>query len=154
MIEQLKNQVPVNSNKILTSWREIFKVIKAHGPKNPPPSSPRVLWESPYYVFSKDAILGSVPSISSEVLAYMQAGWQTDKNNMCTIVVAIIEFSIRAGVDLSLRIRFWWNYTKKLEQIIKLHWVDFGASFLCWKHWILKWSVVAPVSYYFEKCLP
>ena len=60
----------------------------------------------PYYVFSKDAILGSVPSISSEVLAYTQAGRQTDKNIMCTTVVAIIEFSIRAGVDLSLRIRF------------------------------------------------
>ena len=26
------------------------------------------VFESPYYVFSKDAILGSVPSISSEVL--------------------------------------------------------------------------------------
>ena len=27
-----------------------------------------------------------------QAVAYMQAGRQTDKNNMCTIVVAIIEF--------------------------------------------------------------
>jgi hypothetical protein len=27
---------------------------------------------APYYVFSKDAILGSVPSISSEILALLQ----------------------------------------------------------------------------------
>ena len=36
-----------------------------------------------------------------QAVAYMQAGRQTDKNNMCTIVVAIIEL-----VDLTLNIRF------------------------------------------------
>ena len=63
MFEQLKKQVPVNFDPSLErSWYELFGIIKAHGPKYQPPSS------TPYYVFSKDAILESVPSISSDVL--------------------------------------------------------------------------------------
>ena len=44
MFEQLKKQVPVNSKKfdpsLERSWYELYRIIKAHGPKNQPPSSP------------------------------------------------------------------------------------------------------------------
>ena len=50
------------------SWYDFFRTIRAHGPKHQPPVQPRGVIGAPYYVFSKDAILGSVPSISSVVL--------------------------------------------------------------------------------------
>ena len=70
MFEQLLSELKKNFDPSLEkSWYKLFGIIIAHGPKNQPPSSPGVEKEPPYYVFSKDAIFGSVPSISSEVLA-------------------------------------------------------------------------------------
>ena len=75
MFEQLKKQVPVNS-KIF--WPLIRKILiwtfwdyKSSWSKKPTPIQPRGVIGAPYYVFSKNAILGSVPSISSEVLGLM-----------------------------------------------------------------------------------
>ena len=49
MFEQLQNQVLVNSTKfdplLERYWCELFKMIKSHGTKNPPPSSPTSLIE-------------------------------------------------------------------------------------------------------------
>ena len=66
MFEKLQKEVE-------RSQYELFRIIKAHGPKNQPPSSPGVYLEPPYYVFLKDKILGSVLYISSEVPVVMQS---------------------------------------------------------------------------------
>ena len=61
---------------------QFFGIIKAHGPKNQPPSSPqRGVILAPYYVFSKDAIFGSVPSIFHRSLAQLFEISKIQKNN-------------------------------------------------------------------------
>ena len=73
MFEQLKKQVPVNSKDFLTphyldmNFLGLKKLMVQKINPHPAPGCNRSP-PPPYYVFSKDAILGSVPSISSKVL--------------------------------------------------------------------------------------
>ena len=58
IFEQLKktssSELKKKDPSLERSWYDLFRIIKAHGPKN----QPRDVIVAPYYVFSKDAILG------------------------------------------------------------------------------------------------
>ena len=82
MFEQLNNQIlcwlkSKLDPSVERSWCELFKIIKGHGPKNPPKVWS---WCPPQVVISKDKIFWSVSSIFNRSLNhfYFQINWSYD----------------------------------------------------------------------------